>query len=487
MECLTVLADTLTIHYSAFQMMKMFDEMRESLLERYRSLRSQSPPRRATVASLLDLMAVTTSDNEDSDHLRSELGLCLQPLGIAANTPASEGVMCDLLGPQGDFDDEIERIFASGQSMSGETSVQVLERIEDLLFAVQSRSDAHDVVLLYGNLLIALNALDEDRFERAMLETLYRLTCSESHSHLVHIGPTLVGLGCIRISSLADFVLRGFDHGDVTDDKIPFLAMEVLELLTTSNSASFSPVDLKQKMPAELESRFETARTIFSRKAPMVIIQLNLQAIKFWQHGQPKQVDRIRRVCQSTVLRDVLTILVKDNPVEILKSFRDHLNGLEYNGAKDCYSNLATTMIDPRDTYRKNYSVLLIFRSTNLGTDMSCKDLPDKITLALSMVDDFSAPAVAVGLSLLVYMEVREGRALDDLRDSVLKATRDAISRGWTQWSLVLDFMPTELNLSREVRIRPGEASQLRNHAYLHETRFESLRRTRYLENLEKS
>lgn len=361
MECLTILIDTFTIHCSVFKWLEIHERLRQSLVERYRQLRLQFPPRRTTVASLLELTESSKSDKELFEWVKSDMGQCCQPLGIAANTPASEGVMCDLLGSQGDLDDDIERVLASGQSMSGETPAQILDRIETLLLASDSGLDARDIILRYGNLLNALHALDEDRLEKATMGMLQRLACSASYSPFTDIGPALVGLGCLRITSLVESVQRQSDHEAANEGRVCRLRLEVLELLSTPSSALVCEYkSVKQLSYAELGSRFETARYSLCKRNPMTIIQLVLHSLHALSNGKAKQADRIRKVCRSVVLSNVLRMGLNDSPFRLHELFRNHVDSLRGDEAKECFSTLTTKLMDPTGAFGKSKSILLI-------------------------------------------------------------------------------------------------------------------------------
>lgn len=81
------------------------------------------------------------------------------------------------------------------------------------------------------------------------------------------------------------------------------------------------------------------------------------------------------------------------------------------------------------------------------------KNLADKIAIAFNALDEFSAPLLAIGLSLMVLVETKQDRAINGLRDEILKAAKEAIAQNRRQWPTILRAMPKELNLLNEASL----------------------------------
>ena len=461
MECLTVLADTLTVHQSTFTALDVCDVLERAVLDRYRALRLHLAPRKSTVTSLVDLTGRCALSSEITVYLDSEAGLCQQPTGIAANTPASEGVVGDLLGSQGELDEELEHIFASGQSMSGETFAQVLERVKNILLVTTNSWGARDFILRYGNLMVALRAFNEDRFDQVVIDVVRRLAFPGTNIHLAEIGPILIGLGCLQLSGVVGSIQCQTKVGETAVHSSQHFTLQALELLAIDSATLIRQVDDTKGLPAELASRFLTARTLFCRHNPMTILQLALGALKAPLSNELNLAQRLDRICQSRIMGLVLRDLIQQDHAKLHNVIQTHLNELSGKAPTPESMRLITTLIDPSGLLGQEAVSIISIRVSNHKTELQGKDTPKHVTSVFDNVDEFSWPAFAVGLSLLVTVGQRNPKFGDELCRVIVAAAKDAAAQGREHWAALLRFIPCEFGVSRWVRVRAKEYSNI--------------------------
>ncbi|KAK4892892.1 RNA polymerase II mediator complex subunit [Elasticomyces elasticus] len=127
---LSTVADTAALHFVEFAAMGQLQAIIEAILERYRILRSRMPLERTLTLSLTTL--VHLMDGNGNEQLRrslvNDLTICDQQNTAAVTSPASDNLI-GMHASSLELDDDIDSVFASGNTMDEQLLHRVFVRI----------------------------------------------------------------------------------------------------------------------------------------------------------------------------------------------------------------------------------------------------------------------------------------------------------------------------------------------------------------------
>ncbi|GAB7359604.1 hypothetical protein MBLNU230_g6788t1 [Neophaeotheca triangularis] len=114
---LSTASDTINKHAQALAMLGSLQPLLDGLCERYRVLRSSQPLDRTFILSLTELMSRMQGKAAMSKLLTDDLAICEQQTSQAACSPASDSLIGMQAGQDLEADEDIDRVFASGNVM----------------------------------------------------------------------------------------------------------------------------------------------------------------------------------------------------------------------------------------------------------------------------------------------------------------------------------------------------------------------------------
>lgn len=307
MESVSILVDSLTTNKTIFDHLGVSKSLQIGLLKRYQALRVDIAPRRMTVCSFLDSIKRIGQSTDDFNYLQDELSLCNQSCGLAANTPASEGVLNDLQGSSAEVDEGLEQIFASGASLDGVTAVRVLQRIKCLIQESESLSKAQNVILRYGSLLSALRVIDEENFNLSTLAWLQEIADETVSSGLFKsLGASLVGFGCFNVSRTLDHLEMEMSGEATASKDKKNLVVGILEALSVGDLELMDMVrESSSHLPADHDPSFLPLHryTVEREKAYtnrcVTILKLLLHVLTLTQPNETPLLARIENIATS--------------------------------------------------------------------------------------------------------------------------------------------------------------------------------------------
>ncbi|CAK1359716.1 unnamed protein product [Cercospora beticola] len=228
---LASISDTIDYHRKSFAAMGYLMPMVDDLLEHYRVLRSQQALDRALIISLITL----TKPWADKMHLLqsqqilgalpNDLLICEQQTSMAVCSPASDSLVSMQAGSL-DSDQEIDAVFASGNTMDEQLMQRVFARIAQRAGKFESEQD-HAASKLCA-WLTQLRAVDASNFD--LLATNHVQACLRSSgdaaSSLTLIS-ALVASGCMELETII---------GLAQNMKTPASACTMVRLLTATAS-----------------------------------------------------------------------------------------------------------------------------------------------------------------------------------------------------------------------------------------------------------
>lgn len=201
MTVLAAIADTLNHHHRTFAAIGALQPLFNNLVEHYGKFRLEKPLERSFLLALADLCCRLQTEPNLVLQLSTDITRLEQRSAVAACSPASDN-MADFHGGKMDFDEEIDRILASGTSMDenmvARVFAKVVTRIEEQIGKEDGRSSK------FGQWLQRLKAFDDKTFDRHMSDTIASLMLSNGQS-LLHILPCAVGSGSLSLENFISF------------------------------------------------------------------------------------------------------------------------------------------------------------------------------------------------------------------------------------------------------------------------------------------
>ncbi|KAA8614911.1 Med12 multi-domain protein [Pyrenophora tritici-repentis] len=200
---LAAAADTLNYHSKSFRAIGAFDPLYTRIAARYLALRTVRYPDRELLLSLSNLTRPTQADSQLSQLLSYDLGQLTQRNSLAACSPASDN-MGEVMQTGSSSDDEIERILSSGNSMDQQMMSRVLRKIVGNLeeHAAKGSVQLNNQHAWFHR----LRCFDESTFDMVVNEWLILSLMAQRTETLRVALPTLVGSGCIALSSFLDAI-----------------------------------------------------------------------------------------------------------------------------------------------------------------------------------------------------------------------------------------------------------------------------------------
>ncbi|KAK1057219.1 RNA polymerase II mediator complex subunit [Friedmanniomyces endolithicus] len=125
---LAAVADTVILHCEALAALGQLEDITVAVIERYRVLRSQQPLDRTLILSLDALVQMVPGHSAMVDYLTSDLRISEQQNTAAVCSPASDSLI-GMHAASLDSDEDIDAVFASGNTMDDQLLQRVLMRV----------------------------------------------------------------------------------------------------------------------------------------------------------------------------------------------------------------------------------------------------------------------------------------------------------------------------------------------------------------------
>ena len=202
---LTGVSNTLQRHMETFHAIGAFKKLSRSLLERFRSVshegnqRPSRPLERCLVSSLIELEASRfLPDPQVTAELTDLLSRCDQRLMTAVCSPASDN-LGDL---PTEFDDEIDKILCSGNSMDEQLQTRLFARIMNAFERQVGLGLKQSNLVTYSRWLPMLRSFDEAGFDQKMHGWTLGVIKAQKYAILEEAVAFLVGVGVMSVGAL---------------------------------------------------------------------------------------------------------------------------------------------------------------------------------------------------------------------------------------------------------------------------------------------
>lgn len=432
MMVFAAIADTLNHHHRTFAAIGALQPLFNHLVEQYGKFRLDRPLERSFVLALADLCCRLQAEPNLVLQLTSDLTRLEQRSAVAACSPASDN-MADFHGGRMDFDEEIDRILASGTSMDenmvARVFAKVVTRIEEQIGKEDGRNSK------FGQWLQRLKAFDDKTFDRHMSDTISSLMLSNGQS-LLHILPCAVGSGSLSLENFISF----------SETTIGFLRKT-----NVSAAANASLHVLDAILPMEELQGFGLVQEIYryrieqeklcqSSEGPA--LQLLRQAIELCSDSKDsKQPIQLEALLRNQRLLKVLRFHASRNAQDFCVAM----------GISPPSENVAAAMTldEKRSTLIKTMFDALMDPSSSLG--LSSLDAEDQASTLVNAADDLSVPFCQLELQLLFKIQVlsdEEGEI--GVADAIIQAVKEAVEADKSIWSDLLTGLDAEM--TRKIR-----------------------------------
>ncbi|KAH7057369.1 hypothetical protein B0J12DRAFT_775176 [Macrophomina phaseolina] len=450
------IADTLNHHHRTFAAIGALRPLFNNLIELYGKARLDKPLERSFLLALADLCCRLQTEPNLVVQLTSDITRLEQRSAVAACSPASDN-MADFHGGKMDFDEEIDRILASGTSMDenmvARVFAKVVTRIEEQIGKESGRCSK------FGQWLQRLKAFDDKTFDRHMSDTISSMMLGNGQS-LLHILPCAVGSGSLSLDNFISF----------SETTIGFLRKT-----NVSAAANASLHVLDAILPMEGLQGFGLVQEIYRYRIEQeklcqssqgVALQLLRQAIELCSDSKDsKQPIQLESLLRNQRLLKVLRYHACRNAHEFCVAM-----GISPPSEN---ADAAMALDEKRSTLIKTLFDALMDPSSSLG--LTKLDAEDQASTLVNAADDLSVPFCQLELQLLFKIQVlsdEEGEI--GVADAIIQAVKEAVENDKSIWSDLLTGLDAEM--TRKVkpigRTSPGRLmlmrSQIREYAETH-------------------
>lgn len=251
-DVLASICDTLNTHLESFAAIGALKPLFEDIIDRHRVLRLMKPATRRFLIALIDLATHIRVDQKLLAILKQDLKMCETRSENAACSPVADD-MVDALGTaKGNFDDEVERLLASGTSMDKQTLARIFENIMSRV-QIESRAESRRTPNI-GTLLAKLRGFDEECFDSLLSAWLEKVLHHSPHVALTQVIPALVASQCISIQAVIAYFERLLQKtvGDgIRDDQT---CQNLMGLLVAREDGSFMSIQVWKTMRSLVRS-----------------------------------------------------------------------------------------------------------------------------------------------------------------------------------------------------------------------------------------
>jgi mediator of RNA polymerase II transcription subunit 12 len=416
-EVLASCADTLDLHLEAFSAIGASKGLFEALMTRLRCLAEETDSiSRNFLVSLISLSSRLPEQNHVTQQLTQELARSDRKTAADACSPVSDH-MAIVQTAEADFADEIEKIFASGNSMDQATLTHLFRRMAQHLESSWGKSAEQQ---RSSRLLLSrLRTFEPQQFDLLVTDWLKRILQRNDRPGMVKVFVPLVGVGCLSlpiiVSACNSVSEEAASHHGETGD----LAQEALIVLVGAGLSS-------DGMTAEEVYHFRVKQAHMLRDHPAEVLTIICRAIKESASGSNSMLTQCEtlEVFRRLVLMDTTGFI--DNLVKPLLQ----------NGSFSAVSNIHAVV-----------DKLLL------------ADQPgQKITteMLLNIADDLSLPFCQVKLASMFstgdsVMGGSEDATSDNL-EAFDEAIESAVNAGKTTWASIVPLL--DISVARHLRQR---------------------------------
>ncbi|KAK8185417.1 uncharacterized protein BKA78DRAFT_356261 [Phyllosticta capitalensis] len=421
------IADTLNYHHAAFAAIGALLPLYNNLAEHYVKLRLEKPLDRAFLLALADLCCRLQRDANLVLQLTSDLTRLDQKSAIAACSPASDNMAEN--GSKMYFDEEIDRILASGTSMDenmvARVFAKVVTRIEEQIDKEKGTNSK------FGQWFQRLKAFDEKTFDRHMSDTISSLLIGTKEELLGQMLPSAVGSGSLSLENFIQFSERTITVLKKSDASLA--AEASLRLLD-----AILPMDgLKGFGLVQEVYRYRLEQEKLCHSQQGTALQLVRQAIDLCsdqtRRGQSARLDAL---LHSQRLLQVLRYHAPRTPQEFCVVM----------GISPPVGNAHASPPLDEKRFKVIKQMLDLMMDPNNALGLSDLEADEEASTLVNAADDLSVPFCQLELQLLFKIHTEsdeEGEV--GVADAIIAAIKESVESDKSVWSDLLTGLDVEM------------------------------------------
>lgn len=398
-----------------FRALGAFDPLFVKIATRYAAIRTTRFPERELVLSLFNLARVARTDGQLQQLVAYDLSRLDQRNSLAACSPASDN-MGEIMLTGAYSDDEIERILSSGTSMDQQMMARVLRKIVSNL--EEHVAKAHGQFESYSAWFHRLRSFDEPSFDVVLNEWLDSSFSAHNVSTLQLALPTLVGSGCLMLSTVLD---RLQIH--ITKSKSCPSEMATQTVL----------VGLRMLLPHEELIRFCSSQDAY---------RYRLAQYKLCQDNGDRVVHCISEAHElgssnaSPKIQGQLLILMSSEPVlslmkHCLLSAPNCLSQLSHEAMRSYVTNLFNTLLDPVGSLRKSPSHHICPSHCSYRSVLAKQSAEEQVLTIFGIASELSLPICQAIIEHIFSADATlSGESTDALSTALFSAIKTAVEEG---------------------------------------------------------
>lgn len=428
-DMLLLVIDKADMHHGVLLAIGAMDCICQTLFEQYRTLKHRGTLCKELILALMHLSAQLPLEGCVLPYFKQELISLNQSLGLAACTPASDNTPENTLNINSEVEDEIEGIASSGARIDYQTCNRLFKKIALDLEKSKARAMIHyrtlaTPVTLFG----ILRDLDEDMFDRVMLQWLSEAFQGLTTSDPGMAVPALINTGYVSFARLVDCVEKAFEEQDV--QTVAKVATKLLALLVPGSipplRGSMARLELDSDPLGSTTShevhKFYMHQRAFCTQHRRILLRILCQAMP----------------CSTLTFDHALISILRQG---FVNNVQEVIHELDFAMPAETpiilanWSHLMEKLVDPNDDFGKSsprLSSIIDTDSVSAGfSNMSAKEIVSTIFM---VVNDLSLPFCQFGLSYIVITSRLSRNTVSSFTETIINASKAAIARACPFW-----------------------------------------------------
>jgi mediator of RNA polymerase II transcription subunit 12 len=428
-EVLASCTDTINLHLDSFAAIGAAKGLFDTLTSRLHSLADEDSFPRVLLASLCQLATRIPGQDIISRKLIQDLSRSDRKTAADACSPVSDHMVGVTQTPEADFNDEIEKILASGTSMDQATLGRLFQRITNRL--EETWEKAPDQYRSCGLLLTRLRAFDAQPFDTLMAGWVSGFFQMETRPSIIYVFGPLISFGCLSLRDVVTNSTAVIEKGASQDSPIySRISEEVLALLVERS-------DSLKMMTSEEVYRLRIHQTNVQRDYPSDILPV---------------IRRFLALDSSKSSDEPGTL-----PSRILPGMHDFLQRQALLDTDSLIRMLVLPLLASSNTRASSTISAIVDKLLMEGGHHSAASM--SIDVVLNLADDFTLPFCQIKLASIFSpsqssSESTEG--VDGNESALLEAFDTAIDSAIagknTAWTCIIPLL--DISISRHLRHR---------------------------------
>lgn len=426
-EVLASCADTINLHLDSFAAIGAAKSLFTILTSRLQSLAEEDSFPRVLLVSLSQLATRVPGQGDIAEKLVQDLSRSDRKTAADACSPVSDHMIGVTQAAEADFNEEIEKVLASGNSMDQATLERLFQRIINRL--EETWEKAPDQYRSCGLLLTRLRAFDAQPFDNLMAAWVNQFLQMETRPSMIRVLGPLISFGCLSIQDIVINSAPMVEAGTLLDNPIySKVSEETLALLVDSS-------DNLETMTNEEAYRLRIHQSNMQKDHPLDVLSVIRRSLTYESNNDIAKFGVHPSEMPNALLHEFLQRLVLLDTDSIIHKLMMPL--VKTPGTKA--SSTIATIVDR-----------LLVDDDRKGTR------PIPMDVVLNLADDFSLPFCQVKLASIFIPGQSSPETTAGEEPGLLQtfdiAIDSAVASKNTTWACIIPLL--DISIARHLRQR---------------------------------